>query len=166
MRMGNIHEPQAAVDVTTKPIEGQTQTLRRHSDLITPLRSRTTDVASVDDNADVEDHDPDSAQVDDTTEHNNQHVNEHEESSYDADSNPCFDNISEDIPEDELEPRVDGITRATHTADELLTANGITSWILQQSPMYWRKSRMIAKHHQDRWTQHVSNWNQAISTKQ
>ena len=28
---GNVHEPQAGVDVTKVPIEGQTQTLRRHS---------------------------------------------------------------------------------------------------------------------------------------
>ena len=159
MRVGNIHEPQAGVDVTKKPIEGQTQTLRHHSDLITPLRSRneddderseeapdnaTTIAANVDDNADVEDHDPDSELVDDTTEHTTKTSNEHQESSYDADNTPSFDNISGDNPEDELEPLVDGITRATHKADDLSAASGITSWILQPSPMYWRKSRMIA----------------------
>ena len=37
----------------------------------------------------------------DTTEHNNQDLNEHEESSHDADSNSCFDDITEDNPEDE-----------------------------------------------------------------
>ena len=51
--------------------------------------------ASVEDTADVKLHDPDSEPVDDTTEHNNQNFNEHEESSHDADSNPCFDEISE-----------------------------------------------------------------------
>ena len=62
--------------------------------------------ACIDDTVDVEPHDSDSAPVDDTTEHN-QGFNEHEESSYDADSNPCSDEISEDNPEDELEPWVD-----------------------------------------------------------
>ena len=37
MRVGNIHRPQAGVDVTKVPTEGQTQTLRRP---ITPLRIR------------------------------------------------------------------------------------------------------------------------------
>ena len=36
----------------------------------------------------------DGALVDDTTEHNNQDPNEHEESSHDADSKPCFDEIA------------------------------------------------------------------------
>ena len=88
----------------------------------------TTDAASVDDSADVEDHD--SELEEDTTEHTTNTSNEHEESSYDADSTPSFDNISEDNPEDELEPLVDGITRATREADDLSAASGITSWIL------------------------------------
>ena len=43
MRVCNIHEPQAGVDVTTVPTERQTQTLRRQSDPITPLRLRHVD---------------------------------------------------------------------------------------------------------------------------
>ena len=65
---------------------------------------------------------------DDTTEHSNQDLNEHEESSHDADSNPCFD----EMPEDELEMWVDYKMRATHKVDDLSAANGITSWILRQ----------------------------------
>ena len=107
-----------------------------------------------------------SEQGDDTTEHSNQDLNEHEESSHDADSNPCFDEIPEDNPEDELEPWVDHITRASRKADDLLAASGITSWILRQRQIYWRQARMIAKHHEDRWTKLVSYWNPAISTKQ
>ena len=106
---------------------------------------------------------PDSEQGDDTTEHNNQDPNEHEERSHDADSNPCFDEIPEDNPEDELEPWVDYIT---HKADDLLAAKRCTSWILRQSQIYWRQARMIAKHHEDHWTKLVSNWNPAVSTKQ
>ena len=56
--------------------------------------------ASVEDSADG----PDSELVDDTTEHNNQDRNGHGESSHHADSNPCFDEISEDNPEDERGP--------------------------------------------------------------
>ena len=96
---------------------------------------------SVDVTAGVEPHVPDSEQVDDTTEHNNQDLNEHEESSHDADSNPRFDEISEDNAEDELEPWVDYITRATHKADELLAASGTTSCIPRQSQICWRQGR-------------------------
>ena len=63
--------------------------------------------ASIDVTADAEPHDPYSEQGDDTTEHNNQDPNDQEESSHDADSNPCFDEIPEANPEDELEPWVD-----------------------------------------------------------
>ena len=59
--------------------------------------------ASVDDIADGEHHDPDSERVDATTQHHNPDPNEHEESSHDADSNPWFDESSEDYPEDKLE---------------------------------------------------------------
>ena len=83
-----------------------------------------------------------------------------------ADSTPCFDEIPEDNPEDELEPWVDYITRATHHADGLLAASGITLWILRQSQIYWRQARTTAKHHEERWTEPVSNWNPAISTEQ
>ena len=97
---------------------------------------------------------------------NNQDLNEDEESSHDADSNPCFDEISEDNPEDVLEPGVDDMKRAKYKANDLLAANEITSWILRQSQIYWRQAWMIAKHHEDRWNKLVSNWNPAISTKQ
>ena len=44
-------------------------------------------------------------------------------SSHNADSNPCFDEIPEDNPEDELEPWVDCLTRASRKADDLIAAN-------------------------------------------
>ena len=127
--MGNIHEPQEEVGVTKVPTEGQTQTLRRHSDPITPLCIR-----NVDDDGRNEEEAPDNATLDDEdhtdrekqvqvaelharrnrrrcrkrqkSEHNKQDLNEHEESSHDGDSNSCFDEIPEDSPEDELEPQV------------------------------------------------------------
>ena len=99
---------------------------------------------SVDSTADVETHDPDSEPVDDMTD--NQDLHKHEESSHDADSTPCFDEISEDNPEDELDLWVDYITRATCTANDLLAACGITSWIRKQSQIYWRQASMIANH--------------------
>ena len=70
-------------------------------------------------------------------------MNEHEESSHDADSKPCSNEIPEENPEDELETWVDYITRATHIADDLLAANGITSSIC------WRQARMLAKHREN-----------------
>ena len=60
--------------------------------------------ASVDDTADGEPHDPNSEPEEDTTEPNHQGLNEREESSHDADSNPSSDEVSSDIPEFELEP--------------------------------------------------------------
>jgi len=42
-----------------------------------------------------------------------------EESSHDEDGNPSFDKISNDNPEDELEPWFDYMTRATHKAGDL-----------------------------------------------
>ena len=74
----------------------------------------------------IELHDPNSAPVDDT-ECDIQDLNQHEESSHDADNNPCFDEIPEDNPEDELEPWVDYNMRGTHKADDLLAVNGIMS---------------------------------------
>ena len=71
--------------------------------------------ASVDVTADAEPHDPCSEQGDNTTEHNNQHLKEREESSHDADSNLCFDGMPEDNPEDEPEPWLDYMKRATST---------------------------------------------------
>ena len=49
----------------------------------------------------------------------------------------------------------------SHGSTTLSAANGITSWSLRQSLVYWMWARMIAKHHEDRWTKLVSNWNQA-----
>ena len=103
--------------------------------------------------------------MDDTIEHNNQDLSVHEEGIHDADSNPCFDEISEDNPDDELEPRVDNIVRATHKADDVMTVNGITLWILRQRKIFWKQTRMTAKLHDDRWNKLPSNWNPAISTK-
>ena len=40
------------------------------------------------------------------------------------------------------------------------------SWILRQSRNYRKPTRMIAKHHDNRWTKLVTNCNPAISTKQ
>ena len=85
----------------------------------TPLTSNTT----------TQDCEP----VDDTTEHSNHDLDEHEEGSHDADSKSCFDEIPEDNPEDELEPLVDNTTRATHKADNLFSESGITWWIFRQS---------------------------------
>ena len=109
MRVGSIHEPPTRVDVTRIPTERETQDLRRHSDHSTPLRpshvdddgrdeeetpdNATTDdeddqclaaahAASVDDTAD---HKPDSEPENDMTETSHQSLNEHEESSHDAD---------------------------------------------------------------------------------
>ena len=44
-------------------------------------------------------------------------------------------------------------------------SNQITPWVLRQSRIHWKLARMIAKHDKDRWTQLISNWNPAISTK-
>ena len=67
--------------------------------------------SSVDDTANVELHDADSKPDDDTTEHNHQDLNEHEESRHDAGSNLSFDEISNDNPEDELQPWINYIAR-------------------------------------------------------
>ena len=99
MHVGNIHEPQAGVDETAQQwmmrMIIQTKTGKAHA---------AAHATSVDDTADVEPDDPDNEPVDDTTKHNNQDLNEHEERGHDADSSPCFDEISGDNPEDELEP--------------------------------------------------------------
>ena len=67
---------------------------------------------------------------------------------HDADSSPCFDEISDDTPEDELAPWVDHIARARCKADDLSAANRMTSWILRQRQIYGRQARMIVKHHE------------------
>ena len=56
--------------------------------------------------------------------------------------------------------------RTTHRAEVLLIADGVTSWILRQSSMCWKQERMIAKHHDDRWTKLISTWSPVITTKQ
>ena len=112
---------------------GQTPTLRRHSDPVddgryeeeAPENSTTDDEDDHTDKLSIRDKlrscegrecrchrrrrtpRPCREQGDDTTEHNNQDPNEHEESSHDADSNACFDEIPEDNPEDVLESWVD-----------------------------------------------------------
>ena len=99
--------------------------------------------------ADVEPHGPDCEQEDDTIQHNNQDLHVHEESSHDAESNPCFDEISEDNPEDELERTKRGrfvSSKRNHVVDPptepgLLEA-GKDDY---QTP--------------DRWTKLVSSWN-------
>ena len=75
--------------------------------------------------------DKDSEPEENTTESNPQHPNEQRGSSQDAGSNPSFDSLPQDILEDELLPWVDYMVRETHKAYEPLTANKITSWILQ-----------------------------------
>ena len=39
-----------------------------------------------------------------------------------------------------------------HKAGDLLAASGIQSWVLRQSMMYLKQARMVAKHHEERWT--------------
>ena len=48
----------------------------------------------------------------------------------------------------------------------MVTAHGITSWFLRQSKKCWKQARIIAKHHDDRWTRLISKWSPSISTKQ
>ena len=113
-----------------------------------------------------EPHDPEGEQEDDTTEPNFQDPNEHEECGHDADSNPSFDEVPHDEPEDELESWVDFKVRATHKADDLLAALGITSWILEKSRIHWKQARMIANQNEGRWAKQISNWNPAASAIQ
>ena len=63
-------------------------------------------------------------------------------------------------------PSVDCVTRATHEGDDLFVADGITSWILRQSQINWRQARMIARHHEDRWTKLGPNWMEPSYTNQ
>ena len=111
--------------------------------------------ASVDDTADAEPDDSNSELEDDTTEHNHQDLNSHKEGSHDADSNTSFDEISNHNPEDELGPWVDFIARATRKVDDLIAASGNTSWIIR---VYWKQTRMIAKHYDDRQTKLIFSW--------
>ena len=84
--------------------------------------------------------------------------NEQEESSHNVGSNPSLNIVPQDdeTTADELEPWVDYIARANHNASDLLTAGGITPWILRHSRAYWKRARMIAKHHGDHWTRLIS----------
>ena len=110
-------------------------------------------------------HDPDSEPVDDTTEHKNQDLNEHEESSHGADSNPCFDEISEDNPEDALEPCVDYISsKRSHVVDpqaepDLLEAGKddcqtprwpLDQTFLQLEPSYIDPAQRVQENKEDR----------------
>ena len=119
MRVGNFHEPYTGVDVTKIPTERQTQSLRRHSDVISLLRIR-----NVEGDGRSEEEAPDNATTDDEDDFldrenrsrsrrcacresrrhrrrrtprpwqrtggrdNTEDLNELEESSHDADSNP------------------------------------------------------------------------------
>ena len=148
MRVGNIHEPEAGVDVTRIP-----RKRRRHSDHVTllPLRivndhgrdeeetpdNTTTDdqiilfrkksrscrcAANVDEVAEDEPHDPDCEFEEDTTDINKTPTNR-------PTLTATCDSVSQDELEDELKSSVAAV-RATHQADDLLAAKGITSWIL------------------------------------
>ena len=65
---------------------------------------------------------------------------------HDADSN-SFHEVPNEEPEDELEPWVDCM-RAPHKAEDLLAANGITSWILRQSRIHWKLTPTGIQRHQ------------------
>ena len=112
--------------------------------------------ANVNEIVDGEPHDPDSEPKDNTTESHAQDLNEH------ADSNPFIDDLPNVQPEDELETWVDYIVRATHQADDLLAAHGISSRIPRQSRIHRKRARMIAKHPEGRWTKLTPNWNPVI----
>ena len=170
MRLRNIHEPQSGVDVTTVPTEGQTQTLRRHSDPITPLRLR-----HVDDDGRNEEAAPDNATTDDEDYHTHKekqvkvtqlHTPRASTMPPRRRQQPLLRRNLKRQSRRRPEPWVDYTVRATHKVDDLLGASGITSWILRQSRIYWKQARLIAKHHDDRLTKPVSKWNPAVSTKQ
>ena len=80
-----------------------------------------------------------------------QNPNEQEERNHDVESNVFFSSVPQDDEETEHEPE----------ADDLVTAHGIKPSILRQS-----EARMIAKHHDDRWTWLVAKWGPAKTTKQ
>ena len=114
MCVRNIHEPQAGVDASKVHIEGKIKfdapvtpsllcasgTWTMTEETVMKLRMPRASMSPPTSNS----QDPDSEPVDDTTEHNNQD-NEHEGSNHHADSIPCFDESSEDNPE-QLDPRV------------------------------------------------------------
>ena len=98
-------------------------------------------------------HDADVDEVADDEPHNPQHEGERDTVGINLqDSNPSSDSVPKVELEDEREPWVDHIARATHNADDLLAANGITSCIPRHSRIYWEPARMIAKHHEGRRT--------------
>ena len=188
MRVGNIHEPQAVVDVPryslrdrlklfdatvtpqllcvsgtwtmTEEMKKELQTTQRrmndHADKerkqvkVTQLRSPRASTTPPTWNPATPTANLWTTQL---TEHSNQHLNEHDDSSHDPDNNPCFDVV----PNDELRRRSRG---------HLLAASGITLWIPRQSQVYWREARMIGKQHEDRWTKLVSIWKPTVSTQQ
>ena len=71
-----------------------------------------------------------------------------------------------DEPEDQLEPWSDFTVRATHKADDLWAAGGITSWILRQSRATRKQARLTGRHHEGRGTKLDPNWNRGASSKQ
>ena len=150
----------------TEEIEKKLQTTqRRMMRMIIQTKRKTgkrhaaPHAVNVGDTADVGPHDPDRLSTTTKTSTSTK------KAGTDADSNPCFDEISEENPEDELESSVDYVMRPTHIAGDLLAASGIVSWIVRQSRIHWKQAKMIDKHHQDRWTKFVSNWNQVISNQ-
>ena len=116
----------------------------------TTTAEMSSHATSVDDTADGEPHDPDSDLEDDTTEPNPQDLNEQEQSSHDADSNSSFDEVTNEEPEDKLEPRS-------------------TAWceqLTRQTICWQQMEARRGYHHEGRWTRLFSNWNPAISTKE
>ena len=90
----------------TEEMKKKLQTTERRMMMIiqTERKAGTCPAAAHAASVDVELHDPNMEPEDDTTEQNRQDLNEHEESSHDADSNAFFDEISHDTPENEQEP--------------------------------------------------------------
>ena len=118
--------------------------------------------ALVDVTADDERRDPDSELEQVTT----PDPNEHEASSHDADSNPYFDEIPEGNPERRV--RIVGrLHKVSNTQSGRLPSSNQNHVVDSQTePDLLETDRMIAKHHEDRWTKFVSNRNPPVSTKQ
>ena len=90
--------------------------------------------------------------MDDTTEHNNQDLDEHEERSHDADSNPCFDKIPEGNPEDEPDPWVDYMTRTKRRADIFFCSKRNHVVDPQTEPDLLEAGQDDCQNHEDHWT--------------
>ena len=150
------------------------QGLQLHEQKTSPTRHEKTEkqqvaaahAASVDDTADGEPQHPDSEPEKDTTEPNRQDLNEQGEKEPRRWQQPFHRRSAKRRTRRRTEAMVDCIVRASHKADGQLAANGITSWILGQSRIYWKQARMMTKQHEGRWTRLTSNWTPAISTKQ